>query len=115
MSQNPGFHYCIAHQGNGSHYDKENCELCAAEKEIDRLTSRVAELEERRQIIDDEAFEYGRRVAREEGIFGGISTGANVCAALRVAERLERGVVVGRMLRASRRSDQSCYDDGARK
>ncbi|MFO0829818.1 MAG: cysteine synthase A [Phycisphaerales bacterium] len=40
-------------------------------------------------VTNDEAYHWARRLAREEGIFGGISTGANVCAALRVAERPE--------------------------
>ena len=40
-------------------------------------------------VRDDEAFEYSRRLAREEGIFCGISSGANVCAALQVAKRKE--------------------------
>jgi cysteine synthase len=35
-----------------------------------------------------------RRLAREEGIFAGVSTGANVVAALRVAERLGEGKTV---------------------
>jgi cysteine synthase A len=35
-----------------------------------------------------------RRLAREEGIFAGTSTGANVVAALRVAERLGPGSTV---------------------
>lgn len=35
-----------------------------------------------------------RRLAREEGIFAGTSTGANVVAALRVAERLGTGATV---------------------
>src|SRR5476649_1961048 len=30
------------------------------------------------QITDDEAFEYARRLAKEEGIFGGISSGGNM-------------------------------------
>ena len=33
----------------------------------------------------------GRRLARETGIFAGTSTGADVAAALRVAERLGPG------------------------
>src|SRR5215472_13462758 len=33
------------------------------------------------QIKDDDAFEMSRRMAREEGILGGISSGAAVCAA----------------------------------
>ncbi len=40
-------------------------------------------------VSNDQAFEWARRLAREEGIFGGISTGANVCAAARVAARPE--------------------------
>ena len=34
------------------------------------------------------------RLAREEGLFAGTSTGANVIAALRVAERLDPGATV---------------------
>src|SRR3954463_3288698 len=37
------------------------------------------------QITDDEAFEWARRLAKEEGIFGGISSGGNVAAAAKVA------------------------------
>ncbi len=40
-------------------------------------------------ITDEEAFEWGRRLAREEGILGGISSGANICAAAKVAARPE--------------------------
>ncbi len=40
-------------------------------------------------VSNDDAFEWAKRVAREEGIFGGISTGANICAACRVAARPE--------------------------
>jgi len=36
-------------------------------------------------VTNEEAFEMARRLAKEEGIFGGISTGANVAAASRVA------------------------------
>lgn len=41
------------------------------------------------QVTSDEAFEWSRRAAREEGILGGISTGANLCAAAKVAEKPE--------------------------
>lgn len=41
------------------------------------------------KISNDEAFEMARRVAKEEGILGGISTGGNISAALRVAQRPE--------------------------
>ena len=36
-------------------------------------------------VSSDEAFLWARRLAQEEGLFGGISTGANVAAAARVA------------------------------
>lgn len=40
-------------------------------------------------VTNEEAYEWSRRVSREEGIFAGISSGANVCAAARVAARPE--------------------------
>ncbi|HVU63773.1 MAG TPA: cysteine synthase A [Phycisphaerales bacterium] len=40
-------------------------------------------------VSNDEAFEWGRRLAQEEGILGGISTGANVCVAARLAAKPE--------------------------
>ncbi|MBE4906687.1 cysteine synthase A [Bacillus luteolus] len=42
-------------------------------------------------VKNDEAFEYARRAAREEGILGGISSGAAIYAALKVAEQLGKG------------------------
>jgi len=36
-------------------------------------------------VTDDEAYETARRAARHEGIFAGISSGANLCAALKYA------------------------------
>jgi cysteine synthase A len=41
------------------------------------------------QIKDEDAFEMARRMAREEGILGGISCGAAVVAAVQVAQRPE--------------------------
>ena len=38
-------------------------------------------------IEDEEAIEMTLRLAREEGIFAGVSTGANVVGARRLAER----------------------------
>jgi cysteine synthase len=43
------------------------------------------------QISNDEAFEYARRAAKEEGILGGISSGAAISAALKVAKELGAG------------------------
>ncbi|MGN6625215.1 MAG: pyridoxal-phosphate dependent enzyme, partial [Tepidisphaeraceae bacterium] len=41
------------------------------------------------QITDEEAFEWARRLHKEEGIFAGISSGGNVAAAAKVAARPE--------------------------
>lgn len=55
----------------------------------------------RREDVDEivtvptvEAKSMARRLAREEGIFAGTSSGANVVAALRIAERLGAGATV---------------------
>jgi len=41
------------------------------------------------QVSNEEAFQWARRLAREEGIMAGISSGANMCAAAKVAARPE--------------------------
>jgi len=41
------------------------------------------------QVTDEEAFAWARRLAKEEGIFGGISAGGNMAAAAKVAARPE--------------------------
>jgi cysteine synthase A len=47
------------------------------------------------QVSDDEAFAWARRLAKEEGIFGGISSGGNMAAAAKVAARPEnKGKVI---------------------
>ncbi|OXM82482.1 cysteine synthase A [Paenibacillus rigui] len=43
------------------------------------------------QVDNDDAFETSRRVAKEEGILGGISSGAAIFAALKVAKELGAG------------------------
>ncbi len=40
-------------------------------------------------VTNEEAFDWARKAAQEEGIFGGISTGGNICAACRVAAKPE--------------------------
>jgi cysteine synthase A len=46
------------------------------------------------RVSDDDATNFTRRLAREEGILVGISSGANCCAALQIAQRLGPGKVV---------------------
>jgi cysteine synthase A len=41
------------------------------------------------RVSTDEAVAMAMRLAREEGLFAGTSTGANVVAALRLAEQVE--------------------------
>jgi cysteine synthase A len=53
------------------------------------------EVDEIFTVSTGEAQAMARRLAREEAIFAGTSTGANVVAALRVAERLGPGATVG--------------------
>lgn len=49
-------------------------------------------------VTDEEAYEMARRLAREEGIFGGKSAAANVVAALRIAQRLGPGKTVATVI-----------------
>ena len=47
------------------------------------------------KVSDDDAFAWGRRLAKEEGLLGGISSGGNMCAAAQVAARPEnKGKVI---------------------
>ena len=50
--------------------------------------------DENLEVETEEAIEMVKTLARREGWFVGISAGANIVAALRVAEQLEEGVVV---------------------
>jgi len=45
-------------------------------------------------VSDDQAISMARRLAREEGILAGISSGANVYASLQVASKMERGKIL---------------------
>jgi cysteine synthase A len=46
------------------------------------------------KVSDEDAAEFSRRLARQEGILVGISSGANCCAALQIAQRLGKGKLV---------------------
>ena len=55
----------------------------------------LAVVDETIQVDNDDAFAWARRLAKEEGILGGISSGANMCAAAQVAARPEnKGKVI---------------------
>jgi cysteine synthase len=41
------------------------------------------------QVSDEQAIAYGRRLAKEEGLLSGISSGAALCAAIQVGQRPE--------------------------
>jgi cysteine synthase len=48
---------------------------------------KVALIDEIIQVTDDDAIAYARRLAKEEGLLSGISSGAALAAAIRVAQR----------------------------
>ena len=56
----------------------------ALQARIDRIRERGVEA-----ISDDEAMVMGRRLAREEGLLSGVSSGAAMAAALQVGQRPE--------------------------
>jgi len=45
-------------------------------------------------VSQDEATEMARRMAKEEGIFAGMSSGGALTAALKIADELEKGIIV---------------------
>lgn len=50
---------------------------------------KVELIDETIAVTDEQAIAYGRRLAREEGLLSGISTGAALCAAIEVGQRKE--------------------------
>ena len=73
----PGFHKI---QGIGAGFVPKNLDSQAYNEII--------------KVSDEDAAEFSRRLAREEGILVGISSGANCCAALQIAQRLGKGKLV---------------------
>jgi cysteine synthase A len=73
----PGFHKI---QGIGAGFVPENLDAEVYDEII--------------KVSDEDATSYSRRLAREEGLLVGISSGAACCAALQVAKRLGKGKVV---------------------
>jgi len=68
-------------QGTGAGFVPNNLHL-KDDKGQDQITECIL-------VTDDDAFAMARRLAKEEGILVGISTGANVWAAIEVAKRPE--------------------------
>lgn len=50
------------------------------------------------QVTDGEAMDMARRLAKEEGIFAGFSSGANVAAAMRLLETTCKGFIIAILL-----------------
>lgn len=46
------------------------------------------------QVSEEEAKQMTQRLASEEGVFAGMSSGGSVATALKVAEKIEKGVIV---------------------
>ncbi|RPD97732.1 cysteine synthase CysM [Aureibaculum marinum] len=46
------------------------------------------------EISEAEAKKTSNRLAKEEGVFAGMSSGGSVCAALKIANRIEKGIIV---------------------
>ncbi len=68
-------------QGTGAGFVPKNLHL--------KDSAGKAQIVEAVQVSNDDAFAMARRMAKEEGILVGISTGANVVAAIEVAKRPE--------------------------
>jgi cysteine synthase A len=73
----PGFHKI---QGIGAGFIPQNLDTAVYDEVI--------------AVTDEDAATFSRRLAREEGILVGISSGANCCAAMQVARRLGPGKTV---------------------
>jgi cysteine synthase A len=59
---------------------------------------RPDEVDEIQTVMTDDAKAMARRLAREEGLFAGTSSGGNVVVALRLAQRLGPGATVGTII-----------------
>ncbi|MGE0087698.1 MAG: cysteine--tRNA ligase [Desulfococcaceae bacterium] len=75
----------LGHKIQGLKNMKEAYEPGLFEK--DRLDKKI-------NVEDEDAFEMTRRLAREEGLFVGMSSGAAMCIAAREARSLENGTIV---------------------
>ena len=75
--------------------ENSNASLVVSVSAVDELQDVIDRIE---RVTDDDAYRMKGRLAREEGLLVGISAGANVVAALRVAEELGEGKTVVTLL-----------------
>lgn len=63
-------------------------------KDYTPMIFKPTKIDEVQEVSEEQAKHMTRRLAREEGIFAGMSSGGAVHAALQVANRIDKGVVV---------------------
>lgn len=73
--------YCDSHniQGIGANFIPQNLDLTLVDQTI--------------TVTADEAIEMSRKLSRKAGLLVGISSGANVCAAIKMAEQITGKIV----------------------
>ena len=50
----------------------------------------IVQMDLSNSVSDEEAIQMARKLCKEEAIFGGISAGANIFAALKIAEKIDK-------------------------
>ena len=94
--QNPGIRGVLADPegstiGGGEHHDYD-IEGIGNDFIADTMDNTL--VDEVIKVTDDEAFETSRKLAKQEGILAGSSSGAALAAALRLAARIDKGNIV---------------------
>ena len=71
-----------------------------------------AKVDQTIEVSTEEAVSMARKLAKEEGIFAGMSSGGSVCAAVKLAETLDQGVIVAIVCdRGDRYLSSSLYEE----
>ena len=97
MQSNPGFFGMMGTLGDLGKIMKENGGIQGLKNMSEAIVPEIydpSKLDRSIMIDTEEAFEMSRRIIREEGIFCGMSSGAAMLAALKVAEDIDRGLIV---------------------
>ena len=68
--------------------------LCSSRFSMEGLTRALSLIDGVEQVSNEDAVTYARRLAKEEGIFAGISSGGAMAVALRIAETVDNAVIV---------------------